>query len=159
MNSLVIYGSRYGNTRRVAEAIAGELGKHGEAQLVSAEEAASALSEQTDLLVIGGPTEAHGMTEPLAHFFVRLEEDALLGKAAAAFDTRLRMPAWLSGSAGAAIERRLRHAGARVIAHEASFFVGGKPSMLQPGEIEQATVWAASLASKVESREPVLTGR
>ena len=38
MNSLVIYGSRYGNTRRIADAIAAELGQHGDVHLVAAEE-------------------------------------------------------------------------------------------------------------------------
>ena len=159
MNSLVIYGSRYGNTRKVAEAIAAELGKHGEVQMVTAEEASTTLAEQTDLVVVGGPTEAHRMTEPIAQLFDRIGEGWLAGKAAAAFDTRVRWPLLLSGSAAAGIVRKLERAGAEVVAPAASFFVGGKPTLLEPGELEQAMAWAAALASKVESKKPVLTAR
>lgn len=159
MNSLVIYESRYGNTRKVAEAIAAELGKHGEAQMISAEEAPAVVPEQTDLVVVGGPTEAHRMTEPMTQLFDRTGDGWLDGKAAAAFDTRVRWPRLLSGSAAAGIVGKLERAGAVVIAPAASFFVGGKPTLLEPRELEQATAWAASLASKMESRKPVLTAR
>jgi menaquinone-dependent protoporphyrinogen IX oxidase len=153
MNSLVVYGSRYGNTHKVAEAITFELGKHGMAHLVSAEEARKVLPEQVDLIVVGGPTEAHRVTEPVAQFFDRVGRDQLVGVAAAAFDTRLRWPEWLSGSAAAGIAQRLHQARAKLIAPEASFFVSGKLPVLEPGEVERAAAWAASLAAKVESKK------
>ncbi len=71
MNSVVIYGSRHGNTRKVAETIADELRKHGAVELVSAEKAPADFADSTDLVVVGGPTEAHRMTEPVARFFRR----------------------------------------------------------------------------------------
>ena len=157
MNSLVVYGSRHGNTQKVAEAIAFELGKHGVVQVVSAEEA-RVLPEQLDLIVVGGPTEAHRVTEPVAQFFDRVAKGQLVGKAAAAFDTRLRWPEWLSGSAAAGIAQRLHQSRANLIAPEMSFFVGGKLPVLEPGELERAGAWAASLAArveKVEKKEPV----
>jgi menaquinone-dependent protoporphyrinogen IX oxidase len=89
MTSLVIFGSRHGNTRKVAEAIAGELRKHGAVHLVPAESGPAIPLEQMDLVVIGGPTEAHRMTEPVVRFFDRIGGGALAGKAAAGFDTRL----------------------------------------------------------------------
>jgi menaquinone-dependent protoporphyrinogen IX oxidase len=155
MNSLVVYGSRHGNTRKVAEAIAFELGKRGVVELVSAEKARTVLPEQLDLIVVGGPTEAHRITEPVAQFLDRVGKDQLVGVAAAAFDTRLRWPEWLSGSAAAGIARRLLQARANVIAPEVSFFVSGKLPALEPGEVERAAVWAASLAAKVDSKKPV----
>jgi menaquinone-dependent protoporphyrinogen IX oxidase len=155
MNSLVIYGSRHGNTQKVAEAITFELGKHGMAHLVSAEDARKVLPEQLDLIVVGGPTEAHRVTEPVAQFFDRVGRDQLVGVAAAAFDTRLRWPEWLSGSAAAGIARRLHQARAKLIAPEASFFVSGKLPALEPGELERAAAWAASLAARVEKKERV----
>jgi flavodoxin len=158
MNSMVIYGSRHGNTRKVAEAIAAILREHGKVQVVSAEKAPAILPETTNLLVVGGPTEGHRMTEPVAQFFDRLSKGALAGKAAAAFDTRLRWPVWLSGSAGSGIEQKLLRAGARVIAPEVSFFVSGKLPVLEPGELERAAAWAVSLVSRVESRVPVAAG-
>lgn len=159
MNSLVIYGSRYGNTQKLAAAIAAELGKHGEALLVSVEEAPPIVGEATDLVVVGGPTEAHRMSEPVAQLFDRVGDDWLAGKAAAAFDTRVRWPLFLSGSAAAGIVRKLEAAGATVIAPPMSFFVGGTPTLLEPGELEQAKAWAASLASRKVPKEPVLIAR
>jgi len=159
MNAVVIYGSRYGSTKRVAEAIVTELRKHGEAQLMTLDEVPAVFAGEVDLVVVGGPTEAHRMTEPLTLLFDRIAGGALDGKAAAAFDTRVRWPMMLSGSAAAGIERKLEHAGALVISPPASFFVSGKPTALEPGQLEQATAWAASLASKLEARKPVLSAR
>jgi len=157
MNSMVVYGSRHGNTHKIADAIAFELGKHGAAQLVAAEDACKVLPEQLDLIVVGGPTEAHRVTEPVAQFFDRVGKGELVGKAAAAFDTRLRWPEWLSGSAAAGIAQRLHQARANLIVPEVSFFVSGKLPVLEPGELERAAAWAASLAAKVESMKPVAT--
>lgn len=155
MKSLVVYGSRYGNTRRVAEAIAEALGKHGPVQLAAAENLPTILPGQADLVVVGGPTEAHRMTEAVTQLFDRMAEGALEGVAAAAFDTRVRWPLFLSGSAGRGIVKKLELAGAQVLGPAVSFFVGGKPPMLEPGELEEAAVWAASLAAKVESKAAI----
>ena len=157
MMSIIIYASRTGNTRTIAEAIAAGLRSHGPVQLLSADEVPATLPEATDLVVIGGPTEGHGMTEPLARFFDRLAPGALQGTAAAGFDTRLRWPRWLSGSAAAGITHRLGQAGAQVIAPAESFIVSGKP-LLEPGEVERATAWAASLADALEVGAPAVRG-
>jgi flavodoxin len=154
MNSIVIFGSRHGNTQKVAEAIASELRRHGTAHLLSVEDAPSALPKKTDLIVVGGPTEAHRMTPPMVEFFGKFGKGALEGVAAAGFDTRLRWPRWLSGSAAAGITARLRQAGAKVIDPGGSFVVAGKYPVLENGELERATEWAATLAGKVESRVP-----
>jgi flavodoxin len=154
MKSVVIYGSRHGNTRRVAEAIAGELQRHGAVQLMHVEKGPVIIPE-TDLVVIGGPTEGHRMMESVALFFDRLDKGALAGKAAASFDTRFRWPEWLSGSAGAGIAHRLECAGARVIAPQVSFFVSGRRPVLELGELTRAAAWAASLAARLESKEAV----
>jgi flavodoxin len=154
MNSIVIYGSRHGNTKKVAEAIASELRRHGTAQLFSVDKALSVIPVTTDLMVVGSPTEAHRMTPPMVKFFDQLGNGELEGVAAAAFDTRLRWPRWLSGSAAAGITARLRQAGAEVIDPEGSFVVAGKYPVLEHGELERAAEWAATLAGKVESRVP-----
>lgn len=146
MNSVVLYASHSGNTRIIAEAIAGTLDAHGPVRLVAVEELSAGLPPGTDLLVIGSATEAHRMLEPLARFFARLAPGALRGVAAAAFDTRLRGPGWLWGSAAAGIARALGAAGALVIAPAESFYVNMTPT-LQPGELERAWGWAEVLAA------------
>ena len=157
MNSLVIYASRTGNTRRVAEAIADGLRSRGSVQVLATDVAPVSMPERTDLVVIGGPTEAHGMTPPMVDLLDRLEAGGLQGIAVAAFDTRLRWPLLLSGSAAARIASRLSHAGAGVIAPAESFFVTRQP-ILEDGELERAAGWGASLAATVEAEsrpEPV----
>jgi len=144
MHSLVIYASRNGNTRRVAETIANRLGERGSVDLRSVEEAPIAIDADVDLVVIGGPTEAHGMTPPVKEYLDRLAPKALAGRRAVGFDTRLRWPEWLSGSASARITDRLRGLGAKVVAPEESFFVTRKPE-LEAGELERASNWAATL--------------
>jgi flavodoxin len=158
MNSVVIYASRYGNTKKIAEAIAEGLRSFGTTQLFAAEEAPTRLPEGTDLVVVGGPTEAHGMTEALAETFNRMEPEALAGVIAAAFDTRLRWPRWLAGSAGVGAWNKLQSAGAQMIAPAESFFVKkdegaekGEAPKLEPGELERAAQWAAALAEEAQS--------
>jgi flavodoxin len=153
VNSIVIYASHFGNTMQVAGAIAAGLRMRGTAQVYSLEDMPRKLPEGTDLVVIGGPTEQHGMTEPMARFFDWMAPDALRGVAVAAFDTRLRWPRWMSGSAGKGIEKKLEEAGARVIAPVASFFIkgamgtgGSSSAQLEDGELERAKTWATSLA-------------
>ena len=159
MNSIVIYGSRHGNTKKIAESIASELRRHGTAHLFSVDHAPEAIPKETDLVVVGGPTEAHRMTEPMVKFFGQFGKGEFEGIAAAGFDTRLRWPRWLSGSAGAGITNQLRKVGAEVIDSEASFVVTGKYPVLEPGELERATAWAASLAERVKSRVPAVAVR
>ncbi|HXM54469.1 MAG TPA: flavodoxin domain-containing protein [Candidatus Dormibacteraeota bacterium] len=147
MNSTVLYGSRYGNTRRVAEAVAGVLRRQGEVRLLPVEEAAGSLSRATDLLVVGGPTEGHAMTPAVAECLDQLASAGLHGVPAAAFDTRLRWPRRLSGSAASDIAARLRRAGAQVLEPEGSFLVTMRGPALRPGELERAEAWAASIAT------------
>jgi len=93
MHSIVVYGSRYGNTRKIAEAIAEVLRASGEVQLLPADEAPAIPLEHVDLILIGGPTEVHRMTPPIAQLFANMARGSLRNVAAAAFDTRLMLRA------------------------------------------------------------------
>ena len=150
MNSMVIYRSRYGNTQKIAYAIAAGLRAWGTVEVLAAEKAQGIRLRGYDLVVIGGPTEGHGITKPLADYIDQIG-DAFTGVSAAAFDTRLTWPKWMSGSAGGDIAKRLERFGANVVAQPASFLVAGKPPALEPGELERAEGWARSLADKVET--------
>jgi flavodoxin len=145
VKSVVVYGSRSGNTRRVARAIAGALEEFGPVRLVAAEDASATVWDRCDLLIVGGPTEGRHLTPPVRAFFERLPSHALRGLDAAAFDTRLDWPRLLSGSAARDIRRRLIDAGANMVVPAESFRVTGKPS-LRHGEIERAPIWARQVA-------------
>jgi flavodoxin len=147
MKILVTYATRHGNTRRIAETVARALEARGEVHLLPVEELTT-IEAGTDLLVVGGPTEAHGVTPPVVAFFDRLAPGTLRGIPAAAFDTRLNWPRLLSGSAAAGIAERLRREGARLMEPEGSFLVSRKPE-LETGEVEKASAWGLTLADQL----------
>jgi len=147
MNSIVVYTSRHGNTERIAYAIGAGLENAGPTRVFEASEAPAVLPEELELIVIGGPTEAHSVTKPMADFMARL--GGLRGRRVAAFDTRLRMARWISGSAAVGLAKMLRGAGAILVCEPASFFVSGKDPRLEPGELERAEAWAVSLGERL----------
>ena len=153
MKSVVVYGSRSGNTRRVAEAIAGALESFGPVEVVAAEQASATVWDRCDLLLVGGPTEGRHMTPPVRAFFDRLPAGALRGIDAAAFDTRLDWPRLLTGSAAGQIRRRLLEAGADVVVRPESFKVTSRPT-LRHGELERASIWAREVAAACHADGP-----
>jgi len=156
MRSVVYYATRYGNTRRVAEAIADGLRSNGTAEVRSVDEGPAALTDEVDLVAVGGPTEGHGMTPPILSFLGRLPPGALAGRAAVAFDTRVRWPRWLSGSAAEGIRERLGRAGANAPVASESFIVSTKPE-IESGELARARAWGITLARLDSTDTPMTT--
>jgi flavodoxin len=152
MKSIVVYSTRSGNTRQIAAAIADVLRSHGPVDLLAAETAPRRLTPGTDLLVVGGPTEGHGMTPPIERFLEDLELTSIDGMAVAAFDTRVRWPKMLSGSAAEGIAKRLTSDGATLIVPPESFIVTTRKPELEPGELPRATAWAGALAEAVSAK-------
>jgi len=173
MRALVVYESMYGNTHLVADVVAAtlrdEAGADAVAVPVSAADA-SALHD-VDLIVVGGPTHVHGMTRPSTRKAaveaaakpdsgLDVERDAGEGlrewfdgvgplpKAAAAFDTRIKGPAALTGRASKGISKRFREHGCEVILEPESFVVS-KENHLLPDELAHARGWARRLAKAV----------
>jgi hypothetical protein len=174
MRAVVVYESMYGNTRRVAEAIAGGIGSGDEVVVVPVGEMKGKPLRDAELIVVGGPTHVHGMSRPrtreaaaeAAHkpeTAVSLEPDAegpglrewfaSLGRVeahAAAFDTRLQAPAVLSGRASRGISQRLRRHGMTLVTEPESFLVS-KENHLLPGEEQRAREWGRQLALTVNA--------
>ena len=162
MKALVVYESHYGNTERIAAAIAEGIGP--EARAVNTSEATPELVEATDLLVAGAPVMAfrlpnesmlstlpNDVKAPVApdmsHPSLREWLETLPrheGAAAASFETRLR---WSPGGATGAIDDRLSQAGFRTIAKPGKFVVKGSYGPLREGEVERAREWGATLAA------------
>lgn len=171
MQTLIVYESIYGNTHAVAEAIADGLRPQGEVRVVPAGDATADLVAWADLVVVGGPTHAHGMTrantrkgarETAARPGSPLTLDAAAGgpgirdwlgtlspargKRAAAFDTRVAGPVLFTGRASSGIANELRHQGFTLVTEHESFLVD-RETRLVAGETERATAWAAGLAA------------
>ena len=146
MESLVVYDSKFGNTKKLAEAIADGLRCVGLVRLLGLDKLPPKDVGTVVLLVIGGPTQVHGMTARIRQFVDLMETRSATGMVAATFDTRFRMPAALSGSAARLIARKLRQAGIRVFTRPESFFVSRGVPELEQGEAERAAEWAKDLA-------------
>ena len=160
MKSVIVYASRSGNTRRVAEELGRALADEGGVVEVYEVGAAPVPMPEADLLLVGGPTEGHGATPAMVKFLDRLAEEPLAGRSVAAFDTRLAWPRFLSGSAAEGIAKRLRAYGAHLVVAPESFIVSTKPE-LDPGELERSGRWAldvARIAHTADGRSPTLVG-
>jgi flavodoxin len=158
MQAIVVYDTQYGNTEQVARAIAHGLADHGPVDLLAAAEAMGRPALPPDLLLIGGPTQRHGMSAALRAYVESLPREGLRNTRVATFDTRYRMAPLLSGSAAKDAAGRLRRSGCRLIAAPESFFIerdrpadGEKRShgaeQLEPGELDRATAWGRRLAA------------
>lgn len=156
MKAIIYCASRSGNTRAVAAAIADGFGRHGPVSVRAIDGGRPDLPADADLVLIGGPTEGHGMTPAVLEFLDALSPEALADRATASFDTRLDWPRWASGSAAAGIAKRLRLLGARTVARPASFIVSMKPELL-PGELDRARAWGAELAELMSPGHSVPT--
>ncbi len=151
MNAVIYCASRSGNTRAVADAIAEGLRAYGPTSLHLLDGTGSShIDPGADIVLVGGPTEGHGMTDAVTTFLDRLPDGWLRGRAAAAFDTRLSWPRWLSGSAAAGITKRLQASGACIVAGPESFIVSTTPE-LHAGELERARAWGAALGERLHA--------
>ena len=166
MRTIVVYESMFGSTRAIAEAIAAGIG--GDSVAVPVGGATRELVKTADLLVVGGPTHAHGMTSKQSrtgspqyaeksHGDLELEPDYegpglrdwfhdLPGRAlpAAAFDTRASGSELFTGRASKGIASRLHSHDCTLVAKPESFLVD-KNHHLVDGELERARAWGESL--------------
>jgi hypothetical protein len=163
-HGLVVFESMFGNTRKIAEAVKEGFSTSLPTVILEVGTAPDVLADDVDLLVVGGPTHAFGMSRP------RTREDAALqaaghvvsdrnglrewltslqrsrgNVAASAFDTRIDKPR-VPGSAARGAEKRLRKLGFRIAAPSESFYVTGVTGPLVEGEAERARLWGEELA-------------
>jgi hypothetical protein len=168
MRALVVYESAFGNTEKVARAIQEGLTSHVPTGTVEVGGAAREFEDDVDLLVVGGPTHAFGMSRDSTRRDAAKKADrepvskgqgirewlaGVQGQAprlAAAFDTRFKKPRLITGSAARGAERRLRELGCQISAPAESFFVAGTAGPLLDGELERARRWGERLGSLVE---------
>ncbi|GAA4465268.1 flavodoxin family protein [Phytohabitans houttuyneae] len=173
MRALVVYESMYGNTHRVAEAIGEGLAQVYRVDVVPVEHAAAGLVEAADLLVVGAPTHAHGLSRSGTRASAATEagksggtltlDPAAKGPGvrdwletlpatrakAAAFDTRLDAPAVLTGRAAKGIARRLRQRGLELVTAAPESFLVTRQNHLEPQETARAREWGRQLASSL----------
>lgn len=163
MNILILYDTVFGNTKKIAEAVAdGFSAAKAKVRLIHAGETETFDIETADLLVVGSPTRAF---RPTAATMKVLKNPLFVftGKRFAAFDTRIDPEEIKSaffrkivtgfGYAADAIEKTLLKRGAVKIAEGHPFIVtGDQGSVLKKRETEAAFDWARTLLANAGSR-------
>ncbi|WP_405182562.1 hypothetical protein OG225_16875 [Nocardia sp. NBC_01377] len=165
MHALVVYESMFGNTAAVAEKIAGGLAAaYSTVDRVDVAAAVELPEHPVDLLVVGGPTHAFGLSRPktrqdaaaraprhggietgVREWLAALSPAAPHAQAAA-FGTRADKKAWLTGSAARGIGKRLRHLGYQLVVPPEDFTVEKILGPLSHGELARARNWGEQLA-------------
>ncbi len=160
----------FGNTHAVAEGIAEGLRPDAEVRTVPVGDATNDLVSWAELVIVGAPTHAHGMTRASSRRSasdtaarsggtLTLDPSAdgpgirdwlasagrVSDKSAAVFDTRVGGPPLLTGRASSGIASGLRRRGFRIAGKPESFLVD-RSNRLVPGEVERARRWGAELA-------------
>jgi hypothetical protein len=159
MKAIVVYESHWGNTARVAQAIAAGIGP--DARALHTDEARGPAVAGADLIVAGAPVIAFSLprdgtlkqiagdvkapTPPdVSHRLLRAWLDELPAGHGwgAAFETRIW---WSPRGATGTIEAKLKRAGYERLAKAERFIVAGGYGPLRDGELERARAWGAEL--------------
>lgn len=172
MKAFVVYESMFGNTHQVATRIADGLSQTFDVWVSTTTETSANTMASADLVVVGGPTHAHGLRS------LRTREGSALaaaedpeidldadpaspglrewvkalpisaGQLCAAFDTRLDRPAMFTGSAAETVSKRLHRRGYRPLADPESFLVEDTEGPLVGTEEKRARAWGEYLAEQ-----------
>jgi len=128
----VVYDSVYGNTEKVAKALAAGLESGGvDVNVVKVDAVRFDELGGVDLLCVGSPVHAWSASKPVKEFLERLKSvEGLTGKKAFAFDTKMSKSR-LAGSAGGKIERKLKDLGLTIAKQSESAIVKGREGPLE----------------------------
>ncbi len=158
MRTLVVYFSKFGNTRRLAEAIAEVMQQVGDTRTVSIERLTASDLEGMDLVVMGTPT--HGFTVPqeVRAVLEKLPPGVLAGKAVAAFDTTVKAWPLRRMRASPKLLDQLSRLGGKPAVPPETFYVRarnpqktGEIDLLHEGELEHARAWAGRVLEQAKT--------
>jgi len=128
---MVVYYSMFGNTEKVAKALAAGLQNGGvDVDVVKVADVNYDEMGKVDLLGVGSPVHGWNPSKPVNEFLAQLKSvEGLSGKKAFAFDTKMKSR--LSGSAGGKIERKLKDIGLTIVRQSESAVVEGREGPLE----------------------------
>ena len=151
MKTLVVYDSVFGNTEKIARAVAKSVG----AKAVKVDAAGREALQGVTLLIVGSPTRAFRPTPAVQQFLKGLPRNALHGVAVAAFDTRmiveeinnkiLTFMVSVFGYAAKPIADAMAKKGGAPVRDPEGFFVKDSEGPLKDGELERAAAWGKDI--------------
>jgi len=146
VKAFVVYYSVYGNTEKIAEALAAGLRSGGvDVDVVKVDAVKFDELGEIGLLCVGSPVHAWNASKPVKEFLERLKGvEGLSGKKAFAFDTKMKSR--LAGSAGGKIERKLKDLGFTIAKPSESAIVKGREGPLEESAEETFKQIGAELA-------------
>jgi flavodoxin I len=144
MMAIVIYDSVYGNTEKIARAIAE--GISVDTRAVRPDEVSPDDMKSIDLIIVGAPTQGGRPTPPIREFLKKIPASVVKGNNVAAFDTRISAK-WVGifGYAAGKIAKSLKKMGGNLLANPEAFFVTGTEGPLKEGEVERAGAWVKQI--------------
>jgi len=148
---IVVYESKYGNTRRAAEAI-GEGARETpgvEAVVKELKEVGPNQLVEYDAIMVGSPNHIGSATRGIKKFIDRLGKLDLEGKAAAAFDLYLQ-----EGKAVRKMEKQLgeKAPGLKLVAPGLSVRVEGMKGPIADGELPRCREFGARVATGLKGK-------
>lgn len=154
-NTFVVYDSQFGNTERVARAIASTLREFGTARAIHVDHVHTAALQNVDLLILGCPTHGFRPTLAMQSFLIHITRETLNNIAVACFDTRFHGVLW-KHSAAPQMVKQLRSMGIEPIVPPESFFVMTmkKEGPLLVGEVKRAANWASDIHLLLSTLHP-----
>jgi flavodoxin I len=149
MKTLIIYDSYFGNTEKIAQAIAQPYGESAIAVRVA--DVKPEHFDGLELLVVGSPTRKFQPSEPISKFLKELDKSKVQNVKVAAFDTRIDLPTIKSkvfrfvvktgGFAAKTIALGLQKKGGKQILAPEGFLVTDEKGPLKEGELDRAGQW------------------
>ncbi len=147
MTILISVYSMFGNTKRLADAMADALRKNATVNVVPFEKMTAADFAQANLIIVGSATQAFGIPPQVQPILKKLPMGSINGTPCATYDTAIKMVPFRYLTAAKKLTKELQRLGGTTIDTPMSFFVKGKKGPLLDGEIERAQVWASTLLS------------
>jgi flavodoxin len=153
MNILVAYFSKYGNTQKVAEAIANECKSNGTVRVLCLDDLTPVDMQDVDLVIMGSPTHRMNLPEAAREKFDQLPKRVLKGKPVAAFDTSYKMNWFLNQfTASKKLAQKLRKLGGKRLVPPETYHVMDREGPLYDGELERAKTWTGAILQKAGSK-------
>jgi flavodoxin len=133
VKAIIVYDSHYGNTEKLAFALAAGLQKNSiDVEVFKVGKFDKMELVKSDFIAIGGPTHIASVSKPMKEFLSELKNVSLRGKLGFAFDTRneSRFNIFDINSAARGIEGKMKRSGIIIVHPRESALVEGREGPL-----------------------------